>query len=203
MADLRNSSSPENPKTRSEIMKSVTETYLRTATPGMLVGIGYSSALETANYAAKKNPIQAPSKEPYTIPSMDVLKFRAGLVVEEFMELMKAMNIKPDSFCSVPEQPAPLDIYKIIDGCIDLVYVTYGVMVAMNVPDRAHLIEVCSCNNAKFPNGEAVCDMAGKYLKPPGWVGPDHEGIATVIKKILSAPLVDNFAPISQPSSAI
>ena len=109
----------------------------------------------------------------------------ARLVLQEAIETVHAFGFYPqalddrENFVLVPIEKE-LDVLEIIDGCCDTVYVAIGAMCAMGVPDEPHLKEVCRANDDKFPNGEAIVNSYGKYQKPEGWVGPDHQKVKDV-----------------------
>lgn len=157
------------------------------------------SNLRNKAITAKKNPIQKVQKA-YTIPTdPKARELLARLVMQEAIETVNALGFHPQSledrenFVLTPDDK-PLNIYDIIDGCCDTIYVAVGCMNAMGVPDLPHLKEVCRANDAKFPNGEAILNEYGKYQKPPGWKGPDHEKVMEHYKHINLASLSDIFA---------
>jgi len=65
------------------------------------------------------------------------------------------------------------DLPKAVDGCIDLIYVCLGALVAWGVDAEPLFNEVHRANMAKAGGG-ARAD--GKILKPEGWTPPDIEG---------------------------
>lgn len=89
----------------------------------------------------------------------DVMEMRIKLMVEEFEETMTA--IEEGNFV------------EFIDGCIDLIVVTIGAMIACGVDGRPIWTEVMKTNFAKA-SGPKRED--GKIMKPAGWTPPDVRG---------------------------
>lgn len=131
-----------------------------------------------------------PSK--YTIPKdTGVRLLLAKLMLEETLETIAALGVTlvvagEEESVSVSMENAvwtcgsvaSANLEQIIDGACDTIYVATGVLCAVGAPDLPHLKEVAKCNDAKFPGGVARVDPAtGKYLKPLGWVGPDHNAV--------------------------
>ncbi len=127
-----------------------------------------------------------------TIPSADVRKLRAKLILEEALETIKALGITlyasdelvkeladptvmtvelgETSFDLVPE--GECDIVGVADGCADVSVVTIGTLIAFGIPDR-RLLELVDNNNlAKFGPGHSIRED-GKLIKPPGHKPPD------------------------------
>lgn len=155
------------------------------------------SNLYTMGVASERDPRQTIPSEPL-IPSAEVRLLRARLILEEALETIEALGFA----IWVPNQggdgvyatngnfqieeavgaPSP-EVWAaskehlledIVDGCCDSIYVAVGTMLACGVDPDRHLEHVCFCNNAKFPNGEAITDANGKFQKPLGWTPPDH-----------------------------
>lgn len=147
----------------------------------------------TAKADHPKSHLQKIPETPYTIPSREQRLLRIRLLMEEFQETAKAMGFATsciiiDAEETTPENVDELDIYDMIDGLCDLIYVAVGGMTAMNVPDMPHMNEVCDRNNAKFPKGVArVHPETGKYLKPEGWTGPDHPAVERKVMGVLQS----------------
>lgn len=154
------------------------------------------SNIYTKTIAARKNELQK-IQPSYTIPpDLKSRELLAKLILEEALETVQALGFHVD--VNAPEygesnkhvvtitngNQKELDIYDIIDGCCDTIYVSVGCLVAMGVPDLPHLREVCRANDGKFPNGEAIINEYGKYQKPVGWKGPDHEGVRNDNKEV-------------------
>lgn len=124
----------------------------------------------------------------YGIPDEDIRRLRAKLILEEAIETVHGLGfdlvvetkglppvIIPDhTHFVLARNDAGPDLEKIIDGCCDTVYVCIGALCSCGAPDLPHLIEVCGANNSKFPDGQAIFNASGKYLKPEGWVPPNH-----------------------------
>lgn len=167
---------------------------------GQFVSPMWASSLYTKGVAAKKDDRQkCPAVTSYIIPNEATRLLCAKLLLEETLETIYALGfevfinfrgahhtlwkdtvrfipfINPDEACQEAKQTQLMDV---IDGCCDTMYVASGILAACGVPDMPHLNEVCRANNSKFPNNEAVIDaVTGKYLKPEGWVAPDHERV--------------------------
>jgi predicted HAD superfamily Cof-like phosphohydrolase len=168
------------------------------------------SNLFTKACAFTKDTRQAVPKDGYTVPGANVRLLCARLVLEETLELIKALgciamvdhrvvneeSVRVSSLSLL--KTTDLDLSQIIDGACDTIYVSTGVLCAMGVPDLPHLAEVCRANDSKFPNGEPICHPeTGKYLKPEGWVGPDHNrvrsGVESLPKSDLSLNQIGRF----------
>lgn len=86
------------------------------------------------------------------------------MVTEEYEELIEAIA------CG--------DMVKIADGIADSIWVLCALAIACGLPLPAIWQEVYKTNMAKLgPDGKPIFNSSGKYIKPPGWVGPDIEGI--------------------------
>lgn len=149
------------------------------------------SNLYTMGIASRIDPRQN-VPEHITIPPMVVRVLRVQLLIEEALETAKALGVlvkpreitegcflKKGDFVFSPSNipDTELNLAEIIDGCCDTIYVAVGTMVSCGVLDQQHLEEVCKRNDAKFPNGQGIADADGKYQKPEGWTGPDHDTI--------------------------
>jgi predicted HAD superfamily Cof-like phosphohydrolase len=107
---------------------------------------------------------------------MESRKLLAQLVWEEALETIQALGFKQG--VEGIEEDSTLCLYNIIDGACGLIYVATGVLAGCGVPDNGHLREVCEANDEKFPDGIAKINPdTGKYLKPEGWIPPDHQNI--------------------------
>lgn len=162
----------------------------------MLSETGVSN-LYTMSASAKKDKRQE-IPDTYTMPSLEVRKLRAQLILEEALETIEGLgfsvgiNVAGD--CEIGKQIEPdyswqpveisnveyeplrngPNLEKIIDGCCDVIYVAVGTMLCCGAPDGEHMKLVNDANNAKFPNGEAITNENGKFQKPKGWLPPDH-----------------------------
>lgn len=140
--------------------------------------------------AAKVDPRQQDPTAPYCVPDEERRRLLAQLVLEEALETVSALGFHVGDEDGIwlmihaqlePTSAGP-DLEKIIDGACDTIFVATGVMVGCGVPDTPHLMEVCRANEAKFPNGLAVMNpTTGKYLRPPGWVPPDHAKVQQIL----------------------
>lgn len=142
----------------------------------------------------------------YVIPDEATRLLRARLIMEEALETIKglgfvvtATNRRMDDLDIVKISPpvGGLDpsLEQIIDGCCDVIYVAVGTLCSVGAPDAVHMALVNHANNAKFPDGQAITDINGKFQKPVGWKPPNHlkmqENIAMDLHKI-SEELVAN-----------
>jgi len=149
------------------------------------------SNLFTKGVTARTDKRQAVANK-YTVPKdPEVRLLLAKLMLEETLETIEALGVTLMA-CGEEERVsvtmvdlvwdarglASCNLDKIIDGACDTIYVATGVLCAVGAPDLPHLREVAKCNDAKFPGGVARVDpLTGKYLKPLGWVGPDHQAV--------------------------
>lgn len=142
--------------------------------------------------ASQVDPRQEIPKSP-GLPSPEVRRLRAQLILEEAFETVEALGffVCSEVFNSdhlelwtfntrgliLVETDSTLDFEKAIDGCIDTIYVCVGTLMSMGVPDLPFIDAVCSANEAKFPDGKPVVNDAGKFQKPDGWNPPDIAGV--------------------------
>jgi predicted HAD superfamily Cof-like phosphohydrolase len=89
-------------------------------------------------------------------PDDRTLKMRIKLIREEVGELLDAIERR--------------DMVETVDGAIDAVVVTLGLLLALGVDPRPHWAEIHRTNLAKA-GGPVSAD--GKRLKPAGWQPPD------------------------------
>lgn len=148
------------------------------------------SNLYTITCTSQVDPKQTLPAVPYTVPCEEVRRLRAKLTLEEAFEKIAGLG-----YCvNLVENENPLlpiigydpndwdtAVEKVIDGCVDTIYVATGTLAAYGVPDMPHIIEVNRANDAKFPNGKATLRSDGKFQKPDGWVGPDHAKVRDCI----------------------
>ena len=66
------------------------------------------------------------------------------------------------------------DLPAIADALADLLYVVHGAALEYGIDLDAVVAEVHAANMRKEGGGKRA---DGKILKPPGWVGPDVEGV--------------------------
>lgn len=144
------------------------------------------SNLYTMGIASRTDKRQS-IPEKYEMPPVQVRLLRAKLILEEALETVEALgfSVHTVDYDGPVDSINALHLYdnkepnldEIIDGCCDLWYVACGTLVSVGAPDIPHLDEVCKCNNAKFQGGVSKINESGKFLKPEGWVGPNHRKI--------------------------
>lgn len=110
------------------------------------------------------------------IPSREVRKFRAAMVLEEALETIAGLGfevrvppgertITSECFDLSDAGHTPPDLVEIVDGCCDIKVVTTGTLSACGIPDELFQLEVDMNNLAKFgPGGYRRPD--GKWMKP-------------------------------------
>jgi len=113
------------------------------------------------------------------VPPEDRVRFRARLIVEEFLETLEAMLPSP-TYSELRDQlnwivknaPVQVNMVEFIDGTHDLDYVVAGTRVEFGYDGREGALEVHRANMEK-----GVDDGTGKPSKPEGWKPPDIEGV--------------------------
>ena len=109
--------------------------------------------------------------EPGLLPE-DLMKFRMKFLEEEFVEIQEAYEKG--------------DVAGVADGLVDFVYVAMGTAELMGLPWDANFAEVHRANMTKR---RAVAASESKrfstydVVKPPGWIGPDHNKIFEEFKQ--------------------
>lgn len=109
-----------------------------------------------------------------TIPSDEVLRLRANLILEEAMETIHALgceilvegtfHLDKGNAKIVSVREASLE--DIADGCADVSVVTIGTLSACGIADKG-LLELVDQNNLeKFGEGHKIRED-GKLIKPP------------------------------------
>lgn len=161
------------------------------------------SCLFTKKAAALLDSRQRVPDGIYQIPDEPTRELCAKLVLEEALETIKALGfdlidrdgngketyVTDPHLVSSSKEPVDYlpDLEDIIDGCCDVIYVATGTLIACGVPDAPHLAEVCRANNSKFPDGKAIMHpTSGKYLKPEGWLAPDHSFVEKAVRQLLA-----------------
>jgi len=140
------------------------------------------SNLYTMGVTSAHDERQVIPEEP-GMPSEEVRKLRAQLILEEAIETAEALGFmvsvsyKEGAHCIRVEPFFEPDLEKIIDGCCDTNYVCIGTLCALGLEDLPHLEEVNRANDRKFPGGVALTNENGKFQKPEGWQGPDHHQV--------------------------
>ena len=100
------------------------------------------------------------------IPSATVLQLRERLLDEEFSE-MKEVLARLQAIAGQPQREEGADqLAAFVHELTDLLYVTYGAILACGVQPDAIFAEVHRANMEKR-SGPRRPD--GKQLKPPGW----------------------------------
>ncbi len=128
-----------------------------------------------AAMGAPDSPLQ-----PVTDPTPQLIRLRARLMTEEFMETIGAMfdhRMPPDVFrreidtalMSLDHAPTKFDIEGVADGLADLIYVCVGAALAFGIPLDRVWNEVQRANLDKVGGGVTP---EGKFLKPEGWQPP-------------------------------
>jgi predicted HAD superfamily Cof-like phosphohydrolase len=107
------------------------------------------------------------------VPALGILQLRQKLLQEEFAEASEAWEqltavLQSDD----PAQPA--DVTDWVHELTDLLYVTYGAILACGVDADAVFAEVHRANLSKA-GGPRRAD--GKILKPPGWQPADVRSV--------------------------
>ncbi len=107
------------------------------------------------------------------VPQGDLLNLRLKLIEEEWNEIKEAVEND--------------QIDGLIDGCLDLIYVTAGFILAAGVPadDAQRLWEMIHKANMEKIGGPR--DENGKILKPAGWKHPDILGELKKISENISS----------------
>lgn len=106
-----------------------------------------------------------------------------GLCCEELAEIMDAMDLPAearrlhelgDEFKAgkYDADVAGADRVDLLDGCIDLAWVSLGCAYAQGANVPRAIAKVAAANLDKFRDGPRL-DENGKQRKPPGWTGPD------------------------------
>ncbi len=116
-----------------------------------------------------------------TIPSYEIRKLRAKLILEEAEETINALGFQSRCCYTLDELDVEplgeynkLNIKDVIDGCIDTIVVTTGTLISYGVKDVNPSLLVDLNNLDKFgPGGYRRED--GKWIKPPGHKPPDLE----------------------------
>ena len=116
-----------------------------------------------------------PSKP--VVPSLEILQLRQKLLQEEFAEATEALEaltavLQSDDPADDPAKPA--DVTEWVHELTDLLYVTYGAILACGVDPDAVFAEVHRANLSKA-GGPRRAD--GKILKPPGWQPADVRSV--------------------------
>lgn len=106
--------------------------------------------------------IGSPVPERPVQPSLETLALRHKLIQEEYEEVTEALG----ELTAVLQANEPTDVTNWVHELADLLYVTYGAILACGVDADAVFAEVHRANLSKA-GGPRRAD--GKLLKPPGW----------------------------------
>jgi len=101
-----------------------------------------------------------------TVPTAELLRLRLTLLEEEMAEVKEAAG---ELAARLP-QAAPADLVPLAHELTDLLYVTYGALLALGVNPDVTFAEVHRVNMHKS-TGPRRAD--GKQLKPKGWQPAD------------------------------
>ncbi len=117
--------------------------------------------------------VGSPVPEKPVLPSLQTLALRHRLIQEEYEEVTEAWEALTAVLqANNPAQPANLTNW--IHELADLLYVTYGAILACGVDADAVFAELHRANLSKA-GGPRRAD--GKLLKPPGWQPADVRGV--------------------------
>ncbi len=107
------------------------------------------------------------------VPSLEILQLRQKLLQEEFAEATEAWETLTAVLQS-NNSAEPADVTEWVHELADLLYVTYGAILACGVDADAVFAEVHRANLSKA-GGPRRAD--GKILKPPGWQPADVRSV--------------------------
>ncbi|WP_420644614.1 hypothetical protein [Candidatus Leptofilum sp.] len=117
--------------------------------------------------------VGAPVPETPRVPPLEIMKLRQKLLQEEFAEATEALE-KLTAVLETNNPPQPTDVTDWVHELADLLYVTYGAILACGVDPDPIFAEVHRANLSKA-GGPRRED--GKILKPPGWLPADVRGV--------------------------
>ncbi|MEZ4592609.1 MAG: hypothetical protein R3D55_15905 [Chloroflexota bacterium] len=120
--------------------------------------------------------VGSPVPEKPVVPPLEILQLRQKLLQEEFEEASEALEVLTAVLeTNDPNQPLqPADVTDWVHELADLLYVTYGAILACGVDPDPVFAEVHRANLSKA-GGPRRAD--GKILKPPGWQPADVRGV--------------------------
>jgi predicted HAD superfamily Cof-like phosphohydrolase len=117
--------------------------------------------------------VGSPVPDKPVLPSLATLALRHRLIQEEYEEVTEAWErLTAVLQTNNPAQPA--DLTNWVHELADLLYVTYGAILACGVDADAVFAELHRANLSKA-GGPRRAD--GKLLKPPGWQPADVRGV--------------------------
>lgn len=116
-----------------------------------------------------------------TLPSYEIRKLRAALILEEAIETIRALGfeikksnckdlVRLEASLVLLEEAFEPNLVQIADGCADLKVVTIGTEIACGINGEQTFNEVMRSNMTKFIDGTFRAD--GKYLKGPKYEKP-------------------------------
>lgn len=120
--------------------------------------------------------VGAPVPPQPVVPSLEILQLRQKLLQEEFAEATEAWE-RLTAVLQSGNHAQPVDVTDWVHELADLLYVTYGAILACGVDPDPVFAEVHRANLSKA-GGPRRAD--GKILKPPGWQPAD---VRNVIEK--------------------
>lgn len=141
------------------------------------------------------------------VPSREVRRLRAKLVLEEALELAEALGCFAEVVGKAVTVHAslPCDLVRVADGCADLSVVTLGTLSACGIADNGVLSEVDSNNLTKVADSGTIAkDRMGKILKPKGWTRPKlgrvllDQGYGSIVDEPEAAPVADVLGAVQR-----
>ncbi|MBK7896629.1 MAG: hypothetical protein IPJ90_17485 [Anaerolineaceae bacterium] len=107
------------------------------------------------------------------VPPLEILQLRQKLLQEEFAEASEALG-ELTAVLQAGQPIQPTAVTDWVHELADLLYVTYGAILACGVDPDPVFAEVHRANLSKA-GGPTRED--GKVLKPPGWQPADVRGV--------------------------
>jgi len=117
-----------------------------------------------------------------TVPSDNIVRLRAKLILEEAIEYLEATygkvfdDIKLELRDRLEHKQLKVDIIEIADALSDIDYVSEGARLAFGINGKEIADEVQRTNMAKFGPGSWK-DENGKQRKPPNWQSPNIKSL--------------------------
>ena len=114
-------------------------------------------------------------------PSRELAMLYFNLIREEFDELWDAWVRKGNVGLSSSFKPEQVE--GTIDALADLIWVAYGMMLALGVPPNEAWSPVAKANLSKIDGktGKVLKREDGKVLKPEGWESPSHAHLVSAV----------------------
>lgn len=108
------------------------------------------------------------------VPSQEVRRLRAALILEEALETIEALGYgvlsadgrtidMDNTSLELTHEPC---LIEIADGCADIMVVTLGTLSACGIADESVMMEVLDSNDSKFAEGSYINEI-GKLIKSP------------------------------------